>query len=288
MKLRVETLLVTVALWVLPAFASAAPAPCKYWNTLSFFISADSGDVAHCLKTKNANASDVAGLTPMHHAAGFGRNPVLVNILAKSGAKPNALDAKKMTPLHMAVSFNRNPAVITALIAVGADTEARERRTWTPLHLASAFGNKPAVIRALVKGGGKLEARTGVGRTALHLAALKGLFPTVALLIKLGAKVYARDIYGRTPLHLAAQASSPAVVRALVRAKAKINAGDTRGEWTPFHLAAWYGKNLAVAKALFEMGADKQVKDKFGRTPFYYTKYNENLKESVDYFKPRK
>ncbi len=251
-RARRAALALVLATGMIPGFAGAASVSCEYWNTLVFFIRADAADVARCLETKNANARDAAGLTPMHRAAGFGKTPALVRTLAEAGARPNARDANGMTPLHLAVNFNKKPAIVAALIAAGAQTGARERRGWTPLHLAAAFGKTPAVVRALAKGGAKLDAKTGVGRT---------------------------------PLHLAAQGGSPAVVRALAKAKAKVNARDTRGEWTPLHLAAWFGKSPAVIRALIQAGADARLKDKSDRTPLDYARRNKALKGSTSLFK---
>ena len=287
-KARRAALALALAAGMIPGLASAAPVSCEHWNTLAFFIRAGAADVARCLKTKDANARDAAGLTPMHRAAGFGRTPALVRTLAKAGAQPNARDVNGMTPLHLAVNFNRNPAVVTALIAAGAEIETREQRGWTPLHLAAAFGKTPAVVRALTKAGAKVDAQTGIGRTALHLAAQGGAPATVAALIKAGAKVNARDIFGRAPLHLAAQGDSPAAVRALVKAGAKINARDKRGAWTPLHLAAWFGKSPAVVRALIRAGANPRAKDKSGKTPLDYAKQNPAFKGNLSHFKRRK
>ena len=116
----------------------------------------------------------------------------------------------------------------------------------------------------------------------------RGAAATVTALVKAGAKADARDTFGRTPLHLAAQGGSPAVVRALAKAAAEANARDTRGEWTPLHLAAWFGKSPAVVRALIQAGADARLKDKSGRTPLDYARRNEALQGSASLFKRRK
>ena len=125
-KARRAALALALAAGMIPGLASAAPVSCEHWNTLAFFIRAGAADVARCLKTKDANARDAAGLTPMHRAAGFGRTPALVRTLAKADAQPNARDVNGMTPLHLAVNFNRNPAVVTALIKPPGPKSKRE------------------------------------------------------------------------------------------------------------------------------------------------------------------
>lgn len=61
MKLRTGTLWAefVLAAWMTPA--GAAPVPCKYWNTLSFFIRADAADLARCLGKKALDVRDAAG-----------------------------------------------------------------------------------------------------------------------------------------------------------------------------------------------------------------------------------
>ncbi len=169
-RARRAALALVLATGMIPGFAGAATAPCEYWNTLVFFIRADAADVARCLETKDANARDAAGLTPMHRAAGFGKTPALVKTLAEAGAQTNARDANGMTPLHLAVNFNKKPAIVAALIAAGAQTEARERRGWTPLQLAAAFGKTPAVVRALIQAGADTGLKDKSGRTPLDYA----------------------------------------------------------------------------------------------------------------------
>ena len=91
----------------------------------------------------------------------------------------------------------------------------------------------------------------------------------------------ARNKNGRTPLHYAAQGENPAVVAELAKAGADPNARDERGEWTPLHLAAWFGKTPAVVKALLAAGADPAARDKAGKTPWDYAKANTSLKGSI-------
>ncbi len=184
--------------------ASAAPESCEEWNTIAFFIRAEATDIARCLKTKDANARDAVGLTPMHRAAGFGGTPALVRTLAKAGAQTNTRDVNGMTPLHLAVHFNKKPDMVAALIKAGAKANARDDYGRSPLHLA-AQGDTPGVVRALVKGGAEVDARDKRGAwTPLHLAAWFGKSPAVVkALIKAGANLRLKDKSGRTPLDYA-------------------------------------------------------------------------------------
>ena len=111
---------------------------CEKWNTPAFFKDASLADLARCLKTKNPNARNKNGRTPLHYAA-QGKEPALVTTLVKAGAKVNARDERGgWTPLHLAAWFGKTPAVVTALLEAGADPAARDKAGKTPWDYAKA------------------------------------------------------------------------------------------------------------------------------------------------------
>ena len=76
-----------------------------------------------------------------------------------AGADPKARDKYKWTPLHLAAGYNKNPAVIQALINAGADPKAQNSLKWTPLHWAAGSNENPDVTKILIAAGADLEVR---------------------------------------------------------------------------------------------------------------------------------
>ena len=246
---------------------------CANWNTEAFFEYADAEDVLHCLKTKNPNARNQQGETPLHKAVVYNKMPIVVALILKAGAGVNAKDTYGNTPLHEAAAYCKNPAVIAALLKAGAEVNARTPRLEyvggeTPLHDAASSNKNPAVITALVKAGAEVNARDKGGNTPLHDAASSNKNPAViTALVKAGAEVNAKDTYGNTPLHDAAGFNkNPAVIVALVKAGAEVNAKDTNGN-TPLHDAATYNKNPTIIAALVKAGAEVNTRNENGHTP---------------------
>ena len=264
--------------------AQAARVACDRWNSREFFRHAEAADVSRCLKTNDPNARDDKGWSPLHLAAMFSKEPTVVATLAKGGAEPNARDGEDRTPLHLAAVFGESPAIVTALIKAGADADALDGKGRTPLQLAEKFSEMPAVVSALKKARDAPVAAAGAPSQVLCENWNTASFYRDASLDELSRCLEtedpdARNENGRTPLHFAAQGRRPVFVTALAKAGAQVNARDERGGWTPLHLAAWFGQSKTVVEALLEAGADPEVTDDAGKTPWDYLTENPVLKE---------
>ena len=263
---------------------------CETWNTPAFFRRAVMADLSRCLKTKDPNARNRYGRTPLHYAA-QGEAPKVVTALAKAGAEVNARDERGgWTPLHLAAQSSKRPEVVTALIKAGADPGAQDKKGRTPLQLAETFNKTPAIVSALK------QARVDPGASPKMKARVScETWNTPAFFRRAGPADLsrclktqdpnARNRYGRTPLHYAAQGEAPAVVTALAKAGAKVNARDERGGWTPLHLAAWFSKTPSVVAALLAVGADPATRDKADKTPWDYAKQNAALEGTAPYWR---
>ena len=100
---------------------------CENWNIEAFFEHVGVGDVTRCLGTKDPNARDGLGETPLHKSVAYNNKLAVINALLKAGARANAKNELGNTPLHDAVLSNEDPAVITTLLKAGADVNARKK-----------------------------------------------------------------------------------------------------------------------------------------------------------------
>ena len=81
-------------------------------------------------------------------------NPEVAIALLDAGANVNATDDAGWTPLHRAAGNNENPEVAIALLDAGADVNATGKWGTTPLHSA-AFNENPEVAQTIREVGGR-------------------------------------------------------------------------------------------------------------------------------------
>ncbi|MEN6333061.1 MAG: serpin family protein [Phycisphaerales bacterium] len=199
-------------------------------------------------KGADVKAVDSGGGTPLHEAAGAGREEI-VRFLVDKGADVNAVDSDGGTPLSDAAGWGSD-GVVRFLLEKGARTDGDIGAT--AVHQAAEFGH-PAVLRLLIARGAPLEDRGERLWTPLHTAALCGHTEVVELLLTAGASVDPRDRDGRTPLHAAMRDGHADVARCLLAHGANVNAKDAKGA-TPLLLALCQGRTEA-AKLLVAAGA---------------------------------
>ena len=90
----------------------------------------------------------------------------MIEALLKAGADPKARNKWKNTPLHYAARYNENPVVIEALLKAGADPKARDDDKETPLYLANKYNENPSVRQALLAAGaGRVERQIAAAQT---------------------------------------------------------------------------------------------------------------------------
>ena len=178
-------------------------------------------------------------------------------------------------------------------LAAGADPNARGRRGWTPLMHAADKGYK-LLVPPLLAAGAKPDLRAADGATALFIAALHGRSEIIELLTKADADPSIKGPKGRTAeglmtarvartkyggakgLHKALRANErPAVIRALLDLGADMNFRDKDGN-RPLHVAV-EKSNPELAKLLLDHGADVNAKGKYSYTPLYRAVQNNNF-----------
>lgn len=129
---------------------------------------------------------------------------------------------------------------VKELVSKGADVNSKGDQWFTPLHNACGnFRPNITLIKFLIEKGADITADSKYNGTPLHWACYTGNLDVVKLLIEKGGDINLQDSYrGNTPLHDAAGA---------------------------------HEVNLKLVKYLLSLGADVEIKNKHGKTPFEAT-----------------
>ena len=88
--------------------------------------------------------------TPLHLAAPFGSYEK-IKLLLTAGANPNALTKYGISPLHGAAGWNKDPKVVLEIIESGAMVNIGIEVERTPLHEAAKWNSNSKVIFALIE-----------------------------------------------------------------------------------------------------------------------------------------
>ena len=200
----------------------------------------------------------------------------MVKVLIDAGADVNA-SGNSGTPLHKAVWFRSNDfTLIRLLITKGADVNNGVFGEITPLHMAAHWGNSDCA-KLLIQHGANVDAKTSRGYQPIHVAAAVGvaryLFgfesywgsererygdheKTARLLVEHGADVKSATVDGIAPVHVT---SFSTALRFRWRRKEVFTAELGR-----------------MAKTLVSLGADVNVKENNGHTPWSLATFFEN------------
>jgi uncharacterized protein len=149
--------------------------------------------------------------------------------------------------------------IIAAKATAMAEVQVSDR-----LVMASEFGDMKEVTELLEKGANP-NALDSMGRTALMTSAIAGHIEMVRLLLERGADVNTPNAQGSTALVGAIVNNRPEIFHLLLAKGAAVNIASKSG--SPLIFACVVGR-IEFAKVLLEKGAQVQVKDEFGRTPF--------------------
>ena len=226
------------------------------------------------LNVKDKNIHNPTQQTTVHKAAMNGHIEYLKTLI-KAGADVEKKDVDGYTPLHLAIEFEQTKAAL-ALIEAGADINAECKGKWTPLHIAATHSNGAIEIAlALIQAGADINAKNCIDQTPLHLAAAAGNLKITNVLIQAGADINAQDICIETPLHMAAcKKNGIEIIEALHRAGADINLQDDALE-TPLHVSTSMD-NIEGVKTLLNLNANKEIKNKYGKTPLQIASWKNN------------
>ncbi|WP_051362410.1 ankyrin repeat domain-containing protein [Solimonas soli] len=92
----------------------------------------------------DVNLADHAGWSPLIHAAYFGSDTQIIELLLARGANINAQNDRGLTALYLASAAGHEPQV-QLLLARGADPSIASKNGYTPLRVAQVRGLKNIV-----------------------------------------------------------------------------------------------------------------------------------------------
>ena len=202
-----------------------------------------------------------------------------VQSLVRSGVKPGALDINGSTALHAAAGGGQLE-VMEYLLSVGAEPDIADHQGRRPLYEAASAGSLEC-CRILIARGAELETPTVGGWTPLTAALYWGSDEVTDYLLGLGAKMNLGD---DIPLLEASRNGYKVTVRRFLREGASLKEQDESGR-TALHFAV-LGGETEVVEMLLAAGADPDIPDKNGTTPFLLAAENSRL-ECLDRMLPR-
>ncbi len=220
----------------------------------------DKTDAAEALLRAGANvgARSESGWTPLMFALRTNKPTLFIDeMLHKYGARAeehrNARDGT--TPMMIAAQYSSDPQLIAMLYEAGAETTRSRNNGDQPLHFAArnVTGNGEAVVRRLLEYRAEIDCRNGAGWTPLMVAAMfSDDADVVKELLNSGATVNARKKDLMTPVMLAGASAAPNAVeiaRLLVDSGADLEMTDANGR-TPFLVALRSGHSAEMARFL--------------------------------------
>jgi len=204
--------------------------------------------VKHLATLRPEHLHDIHGYhgTPLHAASYKGHNDVVLALLqADSDSKMVDKKVDNKTPLHAAY-YGRQPKIMELLLDKGAEVDATGALGNTLLHCASLDGRLDVVQLLLTNEAesADVNAKNKNGWTPLHRAALRGQFMVAEYLLDFKEEndedpkvdINAQSNNKNTPLHVASIAGKLQTVDFLLRHNANRGIKGEHG-WTPLEAA---------------------------------------------------
>ena len=147
------------------------------------------------------------------------------------------------------------------------------------LHGRSTSGNRKMLraikeddgqnVRALLSKGHDPDTRYPNGFTSLSYSVHADALHVLPVLLEGGANPDVYGLDGKLPLHQAVEKDNPAAVTCLLQHGADPNLADADGKTAALLAATQHGRNgIQILRLLRQAGADVNVADSFGYTPF--------------------
>ncbi|XP_050301248.1 ankyrin-1-like [Anthonomus grandis grandis] len=198
-------------------------------TTAKYFLTLPSIDVNSHINIKNEDTPLI--LSIYFHQFNF------TNLLLRYGANPNIGNIRARTPIFRAVQL-RNTAVLKVLLFAKAQVDVLDTFGNTPLSLSVIEYPSIRVATMLLKWGANPNIRS---------------MKSIPILSELCLNCHSIE-------HLS-------MVKLLINYNANVNITNPLTKWTPLHIVSITGY-VSLAKMLLEHGANRNLKDKMGRTPY--------------------
>lgn len=230
--------------------------------------------LVHAQSAELVNACDALFRTPLHLAAKYGCEKVVGQLLA-ANANIALVDVAGLTPLHHAALEGHGAALGVLLASKPEMLSVSDDEDRTVLHTAARKGHTHIVAQLLALNQPQLiHAADGMSRTALHHAAARGFDKVVDLLLAASPEtINAVSGRGRNALHEATGNKQEAIVHILLEFSGSENSGmvsaiDSDG-YTVLHIAIEQQCSLPlIARLLVVFPQALQVVSQRAETPF--------------------
>lgn len=195
------------------------------------------------------------------------------------------LSKQGQTPLEIACLFGMGQ-VVDKLLAMGADPgyHSDDYMSEPPLHAAIKGGMRKqslGILKRLLDAGADPdqvnEKKGGITPlTILCCTPQLDVIKKLDTLIQAGVDIQKTDACNATALHYAC--GRPELIRRLIKEGLDVNCQDSEGA-TPLQVAVQRGE-VAGVRALLANGADPDIKDKYGKSAWDYSKEGVGIQDS--------
>jgi RNA polymerase sigma factor (sigma-70 family) len=225
----------------------------------------------------SARDSSRDGMTALHHAAEWGAQPALAQLLIDKGVDVNVPDDYGWTPMDYANSRARKEMAEFLASKGGKRTtvDPPNQPLKTPRMFAAVMSGDEKQTKILLDDNPELaKVRGPTGETPMHHAAAGGYLGIIDLLLVDKADVNAQETnkYGGTPLHWAVRQGRVDAVKHLLSKGADPKAVNARNSQTLLHTAARHTDDPALIELLMSKGINVAAEDRFGKSALEYAR----------------
>lgn len=245
---------------------------------------------------KNISCADIEkkdrkGFTALQYALDEDDKFTVTKILIDAGADVNTHSEKwHQTALHLAVKKN-DMTMIEYLLSRNADVNKTDKNKKTALHILAYENEGETHLNTadiLLKNKAiNFDAVDEDRRTPFHYLVRRGSINIVQLFLNFKVDVNTQDIWGETPLFEAVRNGNFEVLQLLINNGLDVNYVNPKNRSRPLH-AAFFGSNddihQKVVEILLKNGANVNVQDHRGETPFHSFAYSGDMRIAELFF----